>query len=326
MFESLKMPPRKSGRKRTATSASGKQSGSGGSQGSPDGRKRLCDGCADTIPTTADALKCSICQVWLHRYCAGIPMSRYATAASSFVCSACSIMPSTSIVAELRSEIAALKAEVSELRTALNVANQKLDKELCEQGVDGRQNTSTADNTGRGRAAQSQQRHSNRRMRGLPRQGTSLRPPRATRATPVNRRKPCVPVEGKRKIWGTRKTTTAGDITRTINSHTSIKTGLTVKRKYKSKSRYPYAISKWWFVVSGEENLLQQLQGEWSTVSNHTEGKWSLESLLCYDPESTLISSNPVATAPTDVHESPNPHQQSAGNSDSATSQIAQCQ
>ena len=133
------MPPRKSGRKKTATcTGSGKQSGSGGSPGSPDSRKRLCDGCADTIPTTADALKCSICQVWLHRYCAGIPMSRYAIVASSFVCSACSIVASTSIVAELRSEIAALKAEVSELRTALDVANQKLDKELCVQAEAGK--------------------------------------------------------------------------------------------------------------------------------------------------------------------------------------------
>ena len=135
-------------------------------------------------------------------------------------------------------------------------------------------------------------------------------------------------MEGKRKIWGTRKTTTAEDVTRTINSHTSIKTGLTVKRKYKSNPRYPHAISKWWFVISGEENLLEKLQGEWSTVNNQTEGKWSLEPLLCYDPEPTPLSNHPDATTLTDVHESPNPHQQSAalpGNSDSNTNQIAQC-
>ena len=106
------------------------QSGSSGCQDSPSETERRCDGCTKTISTTTDALKCSICQVWLHRYCAGIPSSRFAAVASSFICSACSITASASIVAELRSEIAALKEEISELRAALRSSEQNLEKKL----------------------------------------------------------------------------------------------------------------------------------------------------------------------------------------------------
>ena len=107
------------------------------------------------------------------------------------------------------------------------------------------------------------------------------------------------------------------DVIHTINTHTSIKAGLTVKRKYKSTPRHPHAITKWWFVVSGEENLLQQLYGEWSTISDQTEGKWSLEPLLCYsDPESTSTDSScHDGVPPANMHQSPNPSQES----DSAT-------
>ena len=307
------MPPRKNSRKQPAAATGKQSSSSGSSQGSPASRQRLCDGCTDAIPATSDALKCSMCEVWLHRYCAGIPMSRYATIASSFVCSACSITASSSIVSELRSEIAALKVEVSELRTALNAANHKL--ELCVQTEDSaeRQNApATMDSTDHGGAALPQQGRSTRRSHGPPRLGT--RPPRAHRAAPASiHRKPCIPVQGKRKMWGTRKTTTVEDVIRVINSNTSVKTGLTVKRKYKSRPGHPHTTSKWWFVISGEENILQQLQGEWSTVNNQTEGKWSLEPLLCYaDPESTPIGSNcPAATTSTNVTTPPNPHQES---------------
>ena len=85
----------------------------------------------------------------------------------------------------------------------------------------------------------------------------------------------------------------AEDVIRTINSYTSVKTGLPAKRKFKSTPRHPHTTTKWWFVISGEEHLLQQLQGEWTTISNQTEGKWSLEPLLCYCTELTPIGLNP---------------------------------
>ena len=76
------------------------------------------------------------------------------------------------------------------------------------------------------------------------------------------------------------------DITSTIYAHTSIKSGLTVKRKFKTSRNSPQTVTRWWFVISGEENLLQQLQEEWPEI-NSNEEKWSLEPLLYYALEAT---------------------------------------
>ena len=134
----------------------------------------------------------------------------------------------------------------------------------------------------------------------------------ASAAKGIHRRS-CIPVQQKRKLWGTRKTPTAEDVIHVINFNSSVKTGLTVKRKYKSSARYPHMMSKWWFVISEEENPLQQLQREWSTANNQIEGIWSLEPLLCYDPESTRTvgSNHSDTTPPTSVHQPPNAHQDS---------------
>ena len=84
-----------------------------------------CDGCTDSI-TKEEALNCSICKVWLHCYCAGVPRSRFVNVSSTFVCIPCSLSCNNAVATELRSEIAALKAEIVELRTALDSANKKL--------------------------------------------------------------------------------------------------------------------------------------------------------------------------------------------------------
>lgn len=159
-----------------------------------------------------------MCQVWLHRYCAGVPSSRFAAIASSFLCSACSITASASIVAELRNEIAALKNEVAELRVALRSTGQKLEKELCAQveALAASQNATSGGRAARPRPVTQQHRSISRRT-GQRRHGS--RPPRAAHhsapgsgSAVTNQRKPCIPVEGKRKLWGTRRTTTASTI------------------------------------------------------------------------------------------------------------------
>ena len=85
----------------------------------------------DTI-TKEEALICSVCKVWLHCYCAGVPRSRFTDILSTFVCIPCSLSFNNTVVTELRSEIAALKAEIVELKTALDSANMKL--ETVSQG------------------------------------------------------------------------------------------------------------------------------------------------------------------------------------------------
>ena len=187
--------------------------------------------------------------------------------------------------------------------------SEKLEKELAESRA---ASQNAISNTIGGRAArprpEAQQRRSNGRRAQVP--GRPRHDPRPTRthqaASRPTRTRPCTPVEGKRKIWGTWRTTTVDDITRTIHTLTSIKTGLTVKRKYKTRRSYPHTVSRWWFVISGEENLLRQLQDEWPTVtdSNQTKGKWSLQPLLCYDPEATSETSNQTNLSPPESTES----------------------
>ena len=291
------MPPRKlrSVKKHTVTAATAAASSVSASKASGTPKHR-CDGCTETISTSSDALNCSICHVWLHRYCAGIPTSRLTAIASSFVCSACSIAASASIVTELRSEIAALKVEVSELRAALgsttgdiselkvtmSSTSQKLEKDIRAQVEDLMASQNAISNT-RVSAIKRPQHRSKSRRADRPRHRP--RPPQDRHSEngseTVNQRKPSIPVEGKRKLWGTRRTTSVSDITRlsTIYARTSIKSGLTVKRKFKIRQNPPQIVTRWWFMISGEENLLQQLQQEWPEITS-SEEKWFFYAMI----------------------------------------------
>ena len=50
-------------------------------------------------------------------------------------------------------------------------------------------------------------------------------------------------------------------------------------------------------MISGEENLLQQLQEEWPEITS-SEEKWSLEPLLCYAPQATSESPSQPTSPP----------------------------
>ena len=131
----------------------------------------------------------------------------------------------------------------------------------------------------------------------LPRNSNSA-PPVATSAPfdeKVQRLKKTV--EGKRKVWGTLRTTTATAVKNTIRTIIKIE-GLDVKRKYHVKktrqdsSRGPnIQLSKWWFVVSGEENTLELLERKWSAVNYQTN--WTLEPVLSYCDSELVIVSQP---------------------------------
>ena len=223
--------------------------------------------------------------MWLHRYCAGIPSSRFAAVASSFICSACSITASASIVAELRSEIAALKEEVSELRAALRSSEQNLEKKLSLQAealatsqnssntwtevvCRGRRQTAVTDTTTGSRSkhqppanqhSQQQRTASKRPQRHSPMQGVS--------------------VPGARRIWGTLKSTTTRAVENVITTLTKVSgSELKIKRKYKTATGSSARVVRWWFVVRAEESVLEQVQKEWNQVAMQTD--WKLTPLL----------------------------------------------
>ena len=94
--------------------------------------------------------------------------------------------------------------------------------------------------------------------------------------------------------------TTASAVSSTIKSVVKIE-GLNVRRKFiRRLSCNPqtngsrYGESKWWFIISGEESLLDQLSKDWAAVKVQTN--WSLEPVLVYSDVSQLHNSVAFST------------------------------
>ena len=107
----------------------------------------------------------------------------------------------------------------------------------------------------------------------------------ADRRAPTKCKGPKKVVEGKRKVWGTLRATTAIAVRNTIRAITNID-GLDVKRKYHVQKTREVSmgpkpqLSKWWFIISGEEPVLQLLMEKWNAVSYQTN--WTLEPVLTF--------------------------------------------
>ena len=202
--------PRKPAAKRNAVAATVGNSSSSVSNSQSELETPLqCDGCTDSL-TKNEALNCSICNVWLHCYCAGVPRNRYSDIASSYVCIPCSLASHRTVVSELKNEIASLRAEVVVLKDALNLANKKLDAVAATQADTHKMRNSIANN----------------RWSTVVKRGTQIRrqttagsettasshiptrtPQTATEgeqhASSHNTQKPKVRVPGARRVWGT---------------------------------------------------------------------------------------------------------------------------
>ena len=87
-------------------------------------------------------------------------------------------------------------------------------------------------------------------------------------------------VFGARKVWGTHKSATTGEVKGAISILANIPANdLTVKRKFKVVSGNRRA-AKWWFVLRSDENVLKKLEETWSTIA--LPWRWKLEPLFCY--------------------------------------------
>ena len=95
-------------------------------QSSSSSTAAICAVCEQRIEDGKDqALFCEgVCQQWLHRYCAGVPVSWFATlskSAAPFQCYSCSHKSQAEVVEKLFSSISSLQAEVSELKKVADV-------------------------------------------------------------------------------------------------------------------------------------------------------------------------------------------------------------
>ena len=102
--------------------------------------------------------------------------------------------------------------------------------------------------------------------------------PNSHTETPFDARGEKVPVEGKRRIWGTRKACSHSAVKHAINQLVpALKDKFQVKRKYKKSHDN---IVRWWHVISGAEEDLKELQKAWEPVQVQT--MWKLEPCLLY--------------------------------------------
>ena len=96
-----------------------------------------------------------------------------------------------------------------------------------------------------------------------------------------------VQVKGARKIWGTMKSATTAVVANALKTLTKMPpNSLTIKRKYRTVTNDPKQVTRWWFVVRGEECLLEQLQASWQSVNIQTS--WKLEPVLKYQMRDNL--------------------------------------
>lgn len=249
----------------------------------------LC--CERIVENEDEALFCEgNCQQWVHRYCAGISEKHYKSLDSSsppFLCYACYVEAQRKLVANFESVVATLTAEIAELRKVVS-------EQATISSNAASDSWSTVVKRGRKRNVANGNDHcgSNSRMRAAagtpsgsgPRSNVSESIQSQNRST-----RPKIRVEGKRKVWGTLKATTANAISSTIKLVTKIE-GLSVKRKFSRRgSRSPQAsgpneVFKWWFIISGDEPLLDRLSKEWAAVQLQTN--WSIEPVFTYDSNS----------------------------------------
>ena len=93
---------------------------------------------------------------------------------------------------------------------------------------------------------------------------------------------------GARHIWGTVRAATAVTVRSTIAKLSSSGVGaldsVLVKRKFKTQNNSK-RVTKWWFVVRGEESALQAIEKEWPHVAAQTA--WKLEPLFSHCPFDT---------------------------------------
>lgn len=83
----------------------------------------------------------------------------------------------------------------------------------------------------------------------------------------------CMLLGLERSAWGTLKNTTITGVANTLKVLGKVPVNaLIIKRKYKTAKNNSKRVVRWWFVIRGEENILQN---NWSSVSIQTG--WKLE-------------------------------------------------
>ena len=225
----------------------------------------VCTMCSKCIEEASETCEGS-CQRWYHRWCVGICREQFQPLIESsepFLCHLCTTRKQQGVILELQENVRALSAEVVQLKTVVEALQKEPEATLetkssmvstrdCElpwNVVAAKKNY----NKGKGKAPVSAQMSESSRSKnttpGL-KYSDIKKPLRAC-------------VKGARKIWGTLKSTTVTGVTNTLKVLGKIPLGaVTIKRKYKTARSDSKRIVRWWFVVRGDEEVLEQLEND----------------------------------------------------------------
>ena len=113
------------------------------------------------------------------------------------------------------------------------------------------------------------------------------------------------PVDGVRRVWGTMRDSSCRTVLGTLQRLTSVAQSIEVRRKFKKVGEKKV---RWWFLIRGEESVLECLQTEWANVENSTS--WKLEQ--CYQP-ATPPTETSEPSEPTSNPDQPTPSNPTAG-------------
>ena len=248
--------------------------------------KDVCPICTAQVKDNQDAIMCDgKCNLWYHRWCASVPKKCYSELANSselFLCPNCKFSRQDEEIHALQAEIKALKVEMAWLKdqvkcTKAPVATQTYAKVAAPRKqfpIDRKRQQKLPDK---------QKKPAWKAIPDLARQATaaqnSLNPNSSPSSSRRNARsdrfmRASEKVNGLRKIWGTMRTTSTAVVTTTVaRLLPSVAGKLQVRRKFKSLPNG--RTIRWWFLVRGDEVILQDLQKSWNAIQLHTS--WKLE-------------------------------------------------
>ena len=312
LYNVEKMPPkaRKNSGKKNAATATATPSANA-TKTSEFKTPLLCDGCTDSL-TKNEALNCSVCNVWLHCYCAGVPRSRYPDIASSYVCIPCSLNSHATVVSELKNEISCLKAEMVELKAALDLANKKLDSATASPDCMQNSTRNIAENgwsTVVKRGGRQRQANANTGST------SSHHWTSKTLQTANNTQKSIskVKVAGARRVWGTHWSRSPKAVSNTITRFCGI-TPERVRRKCIKNDTG--RVTRWWFIIHDSEEVLGNIDSKWDQLK--LQVAWELEPCFAPRKDSNPAcneSNAPATPGNLDTHQS-NPDMQPRSQSD----------
>lgn len=256
-------------------------------------KRPICDLCAGPIEQSEDLLNCITCKQNMHRYCAGVTRTYFAKlteSSSTFRCWPCSLMDlqSSSVnITQIKETVVDLTIQVAKLQNDLNTQSSQHHSDCsCQQAVSAIEddvNELKAKCTSYADILKSKVPG---RYRNRPKHANTMEDP-----SKQAKKKPKISISGSRKIWGTKKADDVNSIKRSLSTYSCIKDRLkeiTIKRKFKSSSANKKL--KWWFVLRGDESVMETLTDNWKIIKD--QKGWQLEPVLRFEEDS---ETNPIS-------------------------------